>query len=48
MKFKPFIKDSQLKNECESQLKRILNNLETAKLSSVEAKGLEHELSVEE
>ena len=35
-------------NECEPQLKRIMNNLETAKLSSVEAMGLEHELSVEE
>ena len=39
---------SQPKNECEPQLKKILNNLETAKLSSVEAKGLEHELSIEE
>ena len=39
---------SQPKNECEPQLKRILNNLETAKVSSVEAKGLEHELSIEE
>ena len=39
---------SQPKNECEPQLKKIMNNLETAKVSSVEAMGLEHELSVEE
>ena len=39
---------SQPKNECEPQLKRIINNLETAKLSAVEAMGLEHNLSVEE
>ena len=50
MKFKSFIKDffHNQKNECEPQLKRIINNLETAKLSSVEAMGLEHELSVKE
>ena len=39
---------SQPKNEYEPQLKRIMSNLETVKLSPVEALGLEHELSVEE
>ena len=39
---------SQPKNEYESKLERIMNNLETVKLSPVEVMGLEHKLSIEE
>ena len=39
---------SQPKNEYEPQLERVMSNLKTAKLSPVEAMGLEHELSIEE